>query len=91
MKLNQIGIVLFSIALLVAKGLIVVLNVIELNDFYGSGPPHFSRMTNMDKWTNSLPVLGVIDGVTILLAASYLYVSKTALMKKPRTNRGFFK
>ena len=29
----------------------------SLTDAFGSGPPYYSGTTNMDKWTNPLPVL----------------------------------
>jgi hypothetical protein len=40
------------------------LNIDSLNAFYGSGPPYYSRTTNMDKWENPLPYIFMVDGIT---------------------------
>jgi hypothetical protein len=38
-------------------------NYIALNEAYGYGPPHYGRTTNMDKWSDPLPRLLVINGI----------------------------
>nr|WKF59773.1 hypothetical protein HUO10_004284 [Paraburkholderia busanensis] len=85
---QRIIVAFLSVTVLVTGGLVIAFNVLNLQEAYGSGPPHFSRTTNMDKWTNPFPVLGVIDAIAVLLIASYLYVLKAVQMKKPRTHRG---
>ncbi|SAI46912.1 Uncharacterised protein [Bordetella ansorpii] len=52
------------IALVVAVAVLYV-NVINLWEAYGSGPPHYGRTTNMDKWTNPWPALLILDGVAL--------------------------
>ena len=37
-------------------------NVCSLTEAYGNGAPYYSRSTNMDKWTDPLPILGALDG-----------------------------
>lgn len=56
------------------------LNYDALSDAYGSGPPYYSRTTNMDKWHNPLPGLIPIDGLALLVvaAAVALYRRRTA-------------
>lgn len=55
-----------SLALVVA---VAAFNVINLNEAYGSGEPYYSRTTNMDKWSDPLPVLAVVDGVAVIVVA----------------------
>ncbi|MEX3785502.1 hypothetical protein [Paraburkholderia sp. BR14374] len=58
------GVVLPAIAVAV-----VAFNVVNLNEAYGNGEPYYSRTTNMDKWIDPLPVLGVVDGVAVVVVA----------------------
>lgn len=55
---------LVAIALVVAVAVLYV-NVINLWEAYGSGPPHYGRTTNMDKWTNPWPALLILDGIAL--------------------------
>ena len=53
-------------------------NYISLVEAYGSGPPYYSRTTNMDKWSNPLPILIGVD--ILVLTFSYMglrYLSKS--------------
>jgi ABC-type multidrug transport system permease subunit len=43
------------------------INYTNLNEAFGSGPPYYGRTTNMDKWTNPIPTLMLIDIVAALL------------------------
>lgn len=45
------------------------LNYTHLTEAFGSGPPYYARTTNMDKWTNPVPVLVIIDTITVLAVA----------------------
>lgn len=70
---NHAGI-LFAMALLALLILVLMFNIINLKEAYGKGPPpYYSRTTNMDKWTNPIPVLLVIDTVTALAISIYFY------------------
>lgn len=51
-------------------GFVAWLNYDALSEAYGSGPPYYSRTTNMDKWHNPLPGLIAIDGIAILVVAA---------------------
>ncbi len=42
----------------------------SLNEAYGSGPPYYSRTTNMDKWHNPIPGLVMLDGLALLMGAA---------------------
>lgn len=42
-------------------------NVDILREHFGSGPPYFSRTTNMDKWTDPRPGLVMIDVPALLM------------------------
>lgn len=49
---------------LLGTGLCLVtvwINFSALSEAYGSGPPHYSRTTNMDKWVDQLPYLIPVD------------------------------
>lgn len=57
--------VLFAAILLIVVLAVLYVNVINLWEAYGSGPPHYGRTTNMDKWTNPWPALLVLDGLAV--------------------------
>jgi hypothetical protein len=50
---------------------VALFNGLNLFEAYGSGEPHYSRTTNMDKWTDPLPVLYATDTVTAALTIAY--------------------
>ena len=59
-----VNIFLFSrIAALAVAAFGVWIIYINLDEAYGSGPPHYSMTTNMDKWNSPWPlVIGVVIG-----------------------------
>jgi len=59
--------------LLVLVGAIVAFNAINLTEAFGNGPPYYGRTTNMDKWSNPLPVLAGVDALGVLAVAAYVY------------------
>ncbi|SDR41207.1 hypothetical protein SAMN05443245_5679 [Paraburkholderia fungorum] len=65
-----------GVALLALVALIVVFNVLNFGEAFGSGPPYYGRTTNMDKWSNPLPVLAAVDALGILAIAAYMYFMK---------------
>lgn len=54
--------------------LIVAFNAINLTEAFGNGPPYYGRTTNMDKWSNPLPVLVGVDTLGVLAIAAYVYL-----------------
>lgn len=48
-------------------GFTLYINVVQLNEAFGSGPPYYSRTTNMDKWSNPVPYLALLDLIILLL------------------------
>jgi hypothetical protein len=62
-----------GVALVVLGVLIAAFNVINLSEAFGSGPPYYGRMTNMDKWSNPVPALAAVDALGVLLVAAYFY------------------
>ncbi len=60
-------------ALLALVVLIVAFNAVNLTEAFGNGPPYYGRTTNMDKWSNPLPVLAGVDTIGILVIAAYVY------------------
>ena len=42
----------------------------SLREAFGSGPPYYSRTTNMDKWQNPIPGLLMLDGLALLMSAA---------------------
>lgn len=81
MTRNKLITIILGSLLLVMLALVIAFNVLNLQEAYGGGPPHYSMTTNMDKWTNPLPTLGIIDGITVLIVAAYVYVLRTAQRK----------
>ncbi|NYH15449.1 hypothetical protein [Paraburkholderia bryophila] len=81
MARNKLITIILGSLLLVMLALVIAFNVLNLQEAYGGGPPHYSMTTNMDKWTNPLPTLGIIDGITLLIVAAYVYVLRTAQRK----------
>ena len=58
----------FAMAIVIVGGLIWF-NYASLSEAYGSGPPYYSRTTNMDKWVNPLPVLIPLDALAFAAMA----------------------
>ncbi|MDN7923775.1 hypothetical protein [Burkholderia vietnamiensis] len=46
-------------------------NAIGLDEAYGDGPPYCARSANMAKWTNRLPLPGMVDGAMLVAIAAY--------------------
>ena len=63
-------------ALLAVVILVGAFNVLSLNEAFGDGPPYYAQTTNMDKWTDPLPMLVIVDAFTVLLVASTLYLAR---------------
>lgn len=82
MTRNRTVAIILVALLLVMVGLVIAFNVLNLQEVYGGGPPYYSRTTNMDKWTNPLPTLGIIDGIAVLIIAAYIYVLRTTRRKR---------
>ena len=40
---------------------LAMLNYFALTEAFGSGPPYYGRTTNMDKWSNPVPMLLLVD------------------------------
>jgi hypothetical protein len=69
MQHKRIARALARIALAALVVLVATFNFTNLTEAYGSDPPYYSRTTNMDKWTDPLPVLTVIDAATVVAVA----------------------
>jgi len=59
---------LLSLGMLCFAGFVTYDNIAGA---FGSGPPYFSRTTNMDKWQNPIPYLIGLD-VLVLVAVFWL-------------------
>lgn len=51
-------------------------NYDNISGAFGSGPPHYDRTTNMDKWQNPMPYL---VGLNLVALAVILVLSRWAL------------
>lgn len=51
-------------------GLLGWINYGSLVEAYGSGPPHYGRTVNMDKWSDPLPGLLMLDVPALLMLAA---------------------
>ena len=45
----------------------VALNYVSLSEAFGNGPPYYGRTEHMDKWSNPVPILAVIDAVILIV------------------------
>ena len=57
------------------------LNYDLMSEAYGSGPPHYGRTTNMDKWSSPFPALLILD---LAGAALVLTLVTVALRRRRR-------
>ncbi|MFM0051199.1 hypothetical protein [Caballeronia grimmiae] len=73
-----VRICLYASALLLLA-LVVGFNAVNLIEAYGSGAPYYSRTVNMDKWVDPLPLLALVDALTVLL----LFATVRMLRRKP--------
>jgi hypothetical protein len=58
-------------------------NYINLIEAFGAGPPYYGRTTNMDKWTNPIPILLAID---IVIALFLFMLFRFGLSKNHKSN-----
>ena len=58
---------------LTIAALVAAVNVFNLREAYGDGPPYYSRTTNMDKWADPVPALVVIDAMAVAMLSVCLY------------------
>ncbi|RQZ46751.1 hypothetical protein [Burkholderia sp. Bp9099] len=65
--------ILIGVALLISILLVFAFNAINLEEAYGDGPPYYARTTNMDKWTNPLPLPGIVDGAMLVAIGAYCF------------------
>jgi hypothetical protein len=61
------GIIFIMVGLLVIA-LVIFINYEALKEAYGSGPPYYSRTTNMDKWRNPLPEIVIGDLIALIIS-----------------------
>lgn len=78
MKRRPLGLATIVLALLLLAGGTFV-NYEALTEAYGSGPPYYSRSTNMDKWRDPLPELIVADILVSLAAGGLLWAGRRRL------------
>lgn len=70
---------MLALAALVLSGAIFM-SYGALVEAYGSGPPYYSRTTNMDKWSDPLPEVVLLDLGALAVAAALIWVG----VRKPR-------
>ncbi|MCB5205950.1 Hcp family type VI secretion system effector [Methylovorus mays] len=61
--------------------LLLIFDLLNLNEFYGNGPPYYSRTTNMDKWIDPLPSLIMINGLFILILLAIFFWRRFSSLK----------
>jgi hypothetical protein len=58
-------------------GLCLYYDVATVTEFYGSGPPYYGGTTNMDKWSDPLPRLVVVNlGAAAVVATALVLARK---------------
>jgi hypothetical protein len=70
-------------ALAAAATLVPILyyNIASIQEAFGGGPPYYDRTTNMDKWSNPVPVLAAVDAV--VLGVLWFVLSRRWRSSKP--------
>jgi len=66
----------FGLLLAAATVAVAAFNVTNLMEAYGSGPPYYSRTTNMDKWESPLPVLLSVDAIAMVAIAAFFFTGR---------------
>ncbi len=66
MNSRVLGISLLFFGICLFAGL-ALFNYTVIVEAFGDGPPYYNRTTNMDKWTNPLPMLAIVDIVFALV------------------------
>lgn len=67
MKLSILRLVSITIGGMAIMVVCVYINYINLIEAFGSGPPYFNRTVNMDKWSDPIPFLVVLDSTVIAI------------------------
>jgi hypothetical protein len=75
--------VILAMALL---GVVGWINYENLEEAYGSGPPHYGRTTNMDKWSDPRPALLILDAVTLIVCGGLVFIG-VRLMQRSGSRR----
>ena len=70
--MRRLGLVLGTCASIIVLAMAAWRNYEALVEYYGAGPPYYSRTTNMDKWASPVVGLVLVDGAAIGLAAGLL-------------------
>lgn len=73
---------LVVLILFIAVTCVIAFNVFNLIEAYGSGPPYYSRTTNIDKWQDPLTILLVIDVLMVAIVMFYFFIFKKAKKHK---------
>jgi type VI secretion system secreted protein Hcp len=71
----------YSLAIWIGVVLLLIFDLLNLNEFYGNGPPYYSRTTNMDKWVDPMPSLMMVNGFSILVLIAIFFCRRFFLLK----------
>ncbi len=72
MKVSILRSVIVTIGILIVVTCTYI-NYINLVEAFGSGPPYFDRTTNMDKWSNPIPFLVLLDIAVIIILGGLIW------------------
>ena len=53
------------IFIVLLTGFVIYIHSQQLTEALGSGPPYYSRTINMDKWSNPVPYLLILDLISL--------------------------
>ena len=57
-----------------------------LSAAFGSGPPYFSRTTNMDKWSDPTSYVALLNLISLTLLAGLYFLRRGLLAKRQPAN-----
>lgn len=67
---------------LLLLGAVAWVSYASLSEAYGTGPPFYSRTTNMDKWEDPWPLVLGLDAGAIIVAALLFLSELSKAFKK---------
>jgi hypothetical protein len=67
LRFRLLGFLLCALSAVIILALIFF-TYMAISEAFGSGPPYYGRSTNMDKWSNPVPILTCVNAFGLVLA-----------------------
>jgi hypothetical protein len=63
---------IFIALIAVVAALCLYVDYTVVVEYYGTGPPYYGRTVDMDKWSNPVPILALVNGAGLAVAGLIL-------------------